>query len=39
MRFYEYEAKALFKRHGMPLGQSMLVANDEAADGARRAFA
>ena len=22
MRFYEYESKALFRRHGMPLGQS-----------------
>jgi len=22
MRFYEYESKALFARHGMPLGKS-----------------
>ena len=38
MRFYEYEAKALFERHGMPLGRSVLVARDGAAEGARRAF-
>ena len=37
MRFYEYEAKELFKRHGMPLGQSTVVAN--AAEDARAAFA
>lgn len=35
MRFYEYEAKALFRRHGLPLGKSQLV-NDP--DEARRAF-
>ncbi len=27
MRFYEYEAKALFARHGLPLGKSRLVDN------------
>ena len=26
MRFYEYEAKALFRRHGLPLGKSQLIA-------------
>ena len=36
MRFYEYEAKALFRRHGMPLGESQVV---ESADAARAAFA
>ena len=25
MRFYEYEAKALFRRHGLPLGKSQLI--------------
>jgi len=35
MRFYEYEAKALFRRHALPLGQSQLVAN---AQEARTAF-
>ena len=35
MRFYEYEAKALFRRHGLPLGQSEIV---EDAAGARAAF-
>ena len=25
MRFYEYEAKALFRRHGLPLGESRVV--------------
>jgi succinyl-CoA synthetase beta subunit/citryl-CoA synthetase large subunit len=34
MRFYEYESKALFARHGMPLGKSRLV---KSADEARRA--
>ncbi len=33
MRFYEYESKALFKRHGMPLGKSGLA---RSADDARR---
>jgi succinyl-CoA synthetase beta subunit/citryl-CoA synthetase large subunit len=36
MRFYEYEAKALFRRHGLPLGRSELV--HDAKD-ARAAFA
>ena len=35
MRFYEYEAKALFRRHGLPLAQSQIVENAEQA---RRAF-
>ena len=35
MRFYEYEAKALFRRHGLPLGQSQLV---QSADEARDVF-
>jgi succinyl-CoA synthetase beta subunit/citryl-CoA synthetase large subunit len=34
MRFYEYESKALFRRHGMPLGKGEVVAS---ADEARRA--
>jgi succinyl-CoA synthetase beta subunit/citryl-CoA synthetase large subunit len=33
MRFYEYEAKALFRRHGMPLGKSGVA---RSADDARR---
>ena len=33
MRFYEYESKALFARHGMPLGKSGLA---KSADDARR---
>jgi succinyl-CoA synthetase beta subunit/citryl-CoA synthetase large subunit len=33
MRFYEYESKALFQRHGMPLGKSGLA---HSADDARR---
>jgi len=36
MRFYEYEAKALFRRHGLPLGRSQLVGTP---DEAREAFA
>jgi succinyl-CoA synthetase beta subunit len=36
MRFYEYEAKALFKRHALPMGKSEVV-HDSA--GARAAFA
>ncbi len=36
MRFYEYEAKALFRRHGLPLGKSQLIARPEEA---RAAFA
>jgi succinyl-CoA synthetase beta subunit/citryl-CoA synthetase large subunit len=36
MRFYEYESKALFARHGLPLGRSRVVqAADEARDAAR----
>ncbi len=35
MRFYEYEAKALFRRHGLPLGRGQLV---RSADEARDAF-
>jgi succinyl-CoA synthetase beta subunit len=35
LRFYEYEAKELFRRHGMPLGQGQLVTS---ADEARAAF-
>jgi succinyl-CoA synthetase beta subunit len=35
LRFYEYEAKALFRRHGLPLGESRVV---ESADAARKAF-
>jgi succinyl-CoA synthetase beta subunit len=31
MRFYEYEAKALFRRHALPLGKSQLVNNAEQA--------
>jgi succinyl-CoA synthetase beta subunit/citryl-CoA synthetase large subunit len=34
MRFYEYEAKALFRRHGLPLGRGELATT---ADEARRA--
>ena len=33
MRFYEYESKALFRRHGMPLGQSGVA--ESAADAKR----
>ena len=33
MRFYEYESKALFGRHGMPLGRSGVA---ESAAEARR---
>ena len=36
MRFYEYEAKALFRRHGLPLGKSQLISRPEEA---RAAFA
>ncbi len=36
MRFYEYEAKALFRRHGLPLGESQVVARPQEA---RAAFA
>jgi len=33
VRFYEYESKALFQRHGMPLGKSGVA---KSADDARR---
>ena len=36
MRFYEYEAKALFRRHGLPLGRGQLISRP---DEARAAFA
>ena len=39
MRFYEYEAKELFKRHGMPLGKGMVIAKTNAAADARAAYA
>lgn len=35
MRFYEYESKALFRRHGLPLGESRIV---KTAAEARAAF-
>ena len=35
MRFYEYEAKALFRKHGLPLGESRVV---HSAAEARSAF-
>jgi len=35
MRFYEYESKALFRRHNLPLGDSRVV---NSADEARQAF-
>jgi succinyl-CoA synthetase beta subunit len=35
LRFYEYEAKALFRKHGLPLGESHVV---ESAVDARAAF-
>ena len=36
MRFYEYESKALFAKHGLPLGRSRVVHSaDEARDAAR----
>ena len=34
MRFYEYEAKALFRRHGLPLGKSQLIERPEQAQAA-----
>jgi len=39
MRFYEYEAKELFKRHGMPLGKGTVIEKTNAAADARAAFA
>lgn len=35
MRFYEYESKALFRKHGLPLGKGQLA---HSADEARAAF-
>jgi succinyl-CoA synthetase beta subunit/citryl-CoA synthetase large subunit len=35
MRFYEYESKALFRKHGLPLAESRVV---ESVEAARRAF-
>jgi succinyl-CoA synthetase beta subunit/citryl-CoA synthetase large subunit len=35
MRFYEYEAKALFRKHGLPLGESAVV---HSAEETRAAF-
>jgi succinyl-CoA synthetase beta subunit len=35
MRFYEYEAKALFRKHGLPLGEGRIV---DSAQAARAAF-
>jgi len=35
MRFYEYESKALFRRHGLPLGEGRTV---NSADEAQQAF-
>ena len=32
MRFYEYESKALFRRHGLPLGESRVVHSAEEAE-------
>jgi succinyl-CoA synthetase beta subunit/citryl-CoA synthetase large subunit len=38
MRFYEYESKALFRKHGLPLGKSEVVTNREAATAAAEAI-
>jgi len=38
MRFYEYEAKALFRQRGLPLGRGEIVARENASAGAREAF-
>ncbi len=38
MRFYEYEAKALFARHGLPLGESRLVHSAKEARAASEAI-
>ena len=32
MRFYEYESKALFRRHGLPLGEGQVVHSAAEAD-------
>ena len=38
MRFYEYESKALFARHGLPLGQRQVVNSAEEARAAAKAI-
>ncbi|HIF99235.1 MAG TPA: hypothetical protein EYQ54_19810 [Myxococcales bacterium] len=38
MRFYEYEAKALFRKHGLPLGEGQIVHSAEAARAAFNAI-
>ncbi|MDJ0787491.1 MAG: acetate--CoA ligase family protein [Myxococcota bacterium] len=38
MRFYEYESKALFRRHKMPLGQGELASSAEEAKAAAAAI-
>ena len=38
MRFYEYESKALFRRHGMPLGRGQVVSSAAEAKSAAEAI-
>ncbi|MBW2396955.1 MAG: acetate--CoA ligase family protein [Deltaproteobacteria bacterium] len=38
MRFYEYESKALFRRHGMPLGEGQVVNSSAEARAAAEAI-
>ncbi|MCP5056580.1 MAG: hypothetical protein GY937_07600 [bacterium] len=38
MRFYEYESKALFRRHGMPLGEGHVVNSNAEARAAAEAI-
>ena len=38
MRFYEYESKALFRRHGMPLGEGQVVSSAAEAKSAAEAI-
>jgi len=38
MRFYEYESKALFRRHGMPLGAGQVVSSADEAHRAAEAI-
>ncbi|MCP3984004.1 MAG: hypothetical protein GY723_06425 [bacterium] len=38
MRFYEYESKALFRRHGMPLGEGQIVNSTAEARAAAEAI-
>jgi succinyl-CoA synthetase beta subunit len=38
MRFYEYESKALFRRHGMPLGEGKVVSSASEARQAAEAI-